>query len=134
MSVNNSNLSSRPAAITAFALVTGALGLGQAFCAGLLPDVNVTGILSGSLLLAAGIVILSVKKLWRKELLGAYLDFLAGAMFLLIAINGALGLGIAQFKISSLFVWIDAAVGLAFFFFGWLHWRKPSQIETRKLE
>jgi hypothetical protein len=126
MSINNPNPhpSSRPKNITTLAIATFILGLGQAFCAGFLPSVNIIGILLGVSLLFAGVIFLFVKQLWRKELLGALINFITGALFLIIAINGALGLGVAEYKVQSLFVWIFAIVGLVYFLLGWLLLRK----------
>jgi hypothetical protein len=125
MSTNTSN--SRPAAITALALAICALGLGQIFCAGLMPSVNVIGILSGGILITTGVVVWAVKGLWRKESANAYLNFLTGALFLLIAINGALGLGIAQYRVAPIFVWAFVVTGLVFFFLGWFLLRTQSR-------
>lgn len=125
MSIEKSN--SRPTAITALALAICALGLGQIFCAGLLPRVNMIGILSGVLLFIAGVTVWSVKRLWRKESANAYLNFLTGTLFLLMAINSALGLGIAQYRVPTLFVSIFVAVGLFFVFLGWVLLRTQSR-------
>jgi hypothetical protein len=112
MSNNDSNSQqlSRPITITVFALLICVFGIGQTCLAGFLPGVNIVGIVLGVLLFLGGAAILSVKRLWRKEFLVAYMYFLAGAVFLITAINGALGLGIAQYKVSSLFVGVFVIV------------------------
>ncbi len=128
MSINGSSSrpSSRPTNITILALVVCVLGIGQSLCAGFVPSISVIGILLGTILLSGGVAILSIKRLWNPESLGAYLYFLAGAIFLLTTVNGALGLGIAQYKVPSLFVGGFVVVGLAFFVLGWLHLKKKS--------
>jgi predicted membrane channel-forming protein YqfA (hemolysin III family) len=115
---------SRPAAITALAIVVCILGLGQAFCAGFMPAVNWIGILPGAILILLGITIWFAKGLWRKESLNAYLYFLAGVLFLIVALNGAFGLGIAQYKVPLFFVWAFVAVGLVFFLVGYFFLKK----------
>jgi hypothetical protein len=117
--MSSNDPTSRPTAITALALAICMLGLGQVVCAGLMPSANVIGILSGAVLFTAGLIVWNIKNFWRKESVNAYLNFLTGTIFLFVAINGALGLGIAQYRIPSLFVWIFVAVGLFFVFFGW---------------
>jgi hypothetical protein len=125
--MSTKNTDPRPTAITTVALAICILGLGQVLCAGLMPDVNAIGISSGAILFTAGIIVWNVKGLWRKESVNAYLNLLAGALFLLIAINGELGLGIAQEHIPSVFVWMFVAVGLLFFFLGWSVLRTQSR-------
>jgi hypothetical protein len=120
----NARPPSRSAAITALAIVVCILGLGDAFCAGFLPTVNWIGILPGAILILLGMTVWFVKGLWRKESLGAYLYFLAGALFLIVAFNGAFGLGIAEYKVPLFFVWAFAAVGLVFFLVGWFFLKK----------
>ena len=129
MSTNDpeSHPSSRPGTFKALALVICVLGLGEAFCAGFLPDMNAIGILLGVILLLCGIAFWFGKKLWRKEVLSAYLNFLAGALFLIMAVNGALGLGIAEYKVQPLFVGVFVVVGLVFFFLGWLLLKNQSR-------
>ncbi|MCG2785893.1 MAG: hypothetical protein L6461_12380 [Anaerolineae bacterium] len=121
---SNSHQSSRPITITVLALFICVLGIGQTCLAGFLPSVNTAGIVLGISLFLGGVVILSVKALWPKEFLGAYMYFLAGTVFLITAINGALGLGIAQHKVPSLFGALFVIVGLVFFFLGWLFLKK----------
>lgn len=121
---SNSHQSSRPITITLLALVICVLGIGETYLVGFLPSLNTAGILLGALLFLGGVVVLSVKSLWRKEFLVAYMYFLAGTVFLITAINGALGLGIAQHKVPSLFSTSFVIVGLVFFFLGWLFLKK----------
>ena len=129
MSVDNSKpgSSSRPAVITRLALAICAIALGQILCAGLMPDVNAVGIGSGLILFAAGLGLWTIKGLWHKESIKAYLNFLTGALFLIIALNGALGLGLAQFRSPLIFAWLFVAVGVVFFVLGWLSLKAQSR-------
>lgn len=121
---SNSHRSVRPTLITVFALVLCILGIGQTYLAGFLPSVNIVGIALGVLLLLGGVALLTLPRLWRKASLTVYLYFLAGAVFLIAAVNGALGLGIAQYKAPPAFVGLLVIVGSAFFFLGWFVFKK----------
>jgi len=114
----NPQPSSRPGTITAVVIAVWFLGLGQGFCAGMLPGPDSIGVLLGAVLLSIGLLVFFIKGLWRKEFLGAYLNFLLGIICLVIAVNGLLGLGVAQYKVPLFFVWAFVLVGVIFFIYG----------------
>ncbi len=119
--------SGRPGAVTGLAVAVGVLGLGQAFCAGLLPGPNAAGLLMGAVLLAIGALLFFVRGLWQMQLFSAYLSILVGLLCLVMAVNGWLGLGLAEYKVPLFFVGAFLLLGAVFITVGGLMWNRAAR-------
>ena len=93
-------------------------GLIQLVFNGLMPMPNVVGILTGLVILSAGVLVWVIRRRLTETTLGAYNNMLVALLFFIVALNGALGLGPAQYKPDWFLLVVFFAVGVTFLTLG----------------